>query len=130
MEKEAALIRKAESVVVRKLFSSSSELKASVYTSLVRYLEENEYIRTSPFDTTLNKMASLDDMDVQKIRNFVALARAKRNFPLSEDAPAETILTHLNLTQDKKITNAAILLFGNNPQDFFLSSYINGSLKI
>ena len=124
VEKEAALIRKAESVVVRKSFSSSSELKASVYTSLVRYLEENEYIRTSPFDTTLNKMASLDDIDVQKIRNFVALAGAKRNFPLSADAPTETILTHLNLTQDKKVTNAAILLFGKNPQDFFLSSYI------
>lgn len=123
-KKEAALIRKAESAVVRKSFSSLSELKASVYTSLVRYLEEKEYIRTSPFDATLNKEAIADAIDVQKIRNFVVHARAKRNFPFSEDAPAETILTHLNLTQDKKFTNAAILLFGDNPQDFFLSSHV------
>jgi hypothetical protein len=122
--KEAALIRKAEGVVVRKSFTSMNDLKASVYTSLVRYLEEKEFIRTSPFDATLNKVATLDDIDSQKIRDFVALARSKRNFPLPVDAPVKTILTHLNLMQGKQLTNAAILLFGKSPQNFFLSSHV------
>ena len=122
--KELALIRKAEQLVVRKGFSSVTELKAGVYASLVRYLEEKEYIRTAPFDATLNRDATTDDLDLQKIKDFTALAGAKRNFPLSVDAPVETILTHLNLLKDRRITNAAILLFGKQPQRFFIASEV------
>ena len=122
--KEIDFIRKVEGLVVRKEFSSFSDLKVSVYTSLVRYLEENGYIRTSPFDATFNKKASMDDLNVQKIKDFVVVTRRKRGFPLSEDAPERNILTHLNLIQDDQLTNAAILLFGNQPQHFFLSSHV------
>ena len=122
--KELALIKKAEHLVVRKQFSSITELKAGVYVSLIRYLEEIEYIRTAPFDATLNKEATIDDLDIQKIKNFVILAKAKRNFPLSADSSAEVILTHLNLFKDNRITNAAILLFGKQPQRFFMASEV------
>ncbi|MDR0296326.1 MAG: DUF4062 domain-containing protein, partial [Prevotellaceae bacterium] len=122
--KELALIKKAEQLVVRKGFSSITELKAGVYASLVRYLEEMEYIRTAPFDATLNREATIDDLDAQKVKDFTALAGAKRNFPLSVDTSVETILTHLNLLKDSRITNAAILLFGKQPQRFFIASEV------
>ncbi|GHS85912.1 hypothetical protein FACS1894201_06190 [Bacteroidia bacterium] len=35
-------------------FSSLLELKSAIYASLVFYLEDNEYIRSTPFDATLN----------------------------------------------------------------------------
>ncbi len=34
------------------------ELKKNVYSTLVRYLEEKEYLRTQPFDKTLHKTAT------------------------------------------------------------------------
>lgn len=42
--KERILIQKAEQLVVRKRFSTPFELKTAVYVSLIRYLEEKEYI--------------------------------------------------------------------------------------
>jgi len=122
--KELALIKKAENAIVRKQFSEASELKASVYASLIRHLEEMEYIRTVPFDMAINKEATIDDLSIVKIRDFVALARLKRGFPLAAEKTPETILTHLNLLKGDKITNAAILLFGKEPQRFLMASEV------
>ena len=122
--KALALIKKAENAIVRKQFSSAHELKASVYASLIRHLEEMEYIRTVPFDMAINKEATMDDLSVSKIRDFVALARLKRGFPLTAEKTPETILTHLNLLKGDKVTNAAILLFGKEPQRFFMASEV------
>ena len=122
--KERILIEKAQHLVVRKQFASTLELKTAVYVSLIRYLEEKEYIRTTPFDATLHPRATLEDLDNQKIKVFVSIARAKRGFPFSADSPSETILTHLNLIAQQRITNAAILLFAHKPQHFFISSEI------
>ena len=51
--KEDLLIAKAENVIVRKGFSTVEELRTAIYASLVYYLFEIEYIRTTPFDATL-----------------------------------------------------------------------------
>jgi len=109
---------------VRKKFSNDLELKTAIYNSLVRFLEENEYIRTLPFDVTFNRYATFDDLDEEKIRNFVYIAHRKRAFPFTSDADTKTILTHLNLIENDRITNAAILLFGKKPQKFFISSEV------
>lgn len=122
--KERNLIQKAQQLVVRKRFASSVELKTAVYVSLVRYLEENECIRTTPFDATLHTRAVMADLDSEKIAAFVGVSRAKRGFPFSAEAASETILTHLNLMVEQRLTNAAILLFGKNPQHYFISSEI------
>ena len=118
--KEKALIAKAEQDVVRKSFSNYEELRSAVYASLVRYLEEKEYLRLLPFDTTLNRHATMDDIAPEKVRFFVNLAKAKRNFPIPytpENIPQ--ILTHLNLTSESgELTNAALLLFAKDPQRF------------
>jgi len=96
-KKEIALIKKAEKLVVRKQFFSVSDLKSAVYASLIRYLEENEYIRTVPFDAELNKNAGMDDLDIDKIKSFLTLARHKRKISLSAEKTPEEILTHMNL---------------------------------
>lgn len=122
--KELAFINKVQNVLVRRSFSSLSELKSHVYSSLVKYLMEKEIIRTAPFDASLNRKASLDDIDNEKIKRFVKLARAKRGFPLQETAEPKIVLTHLNLIENESIKNAAILLFGKHPQRFFINSEI------
>ncbi len=122
--KEIEFIKKAEQCVVRKSFGDYEELRSAVYASLVRYLEENEYLRLLPFDATLHPTATLADIDADKVDIFVERARKKRAFPLSMDAGVERVLKSLNLMDNGKITNAALLLFGKEPQKFFPTSEV------
>ncbi len=123
--KETALIQKAEQDVVRKTFVDLEDLRTSVYASLIRYLEEKEYIRWKPFDASYDNGATIEDLDEDKMRNFIQMARSKRSFPLSSDTPPTALLAHLNLMDDNgRIANAAILLFGKKPQKYFIPSEV------
>lgn len=96
-----------------------------VYSALVRYLKEHGFIRREPFDIAHDTTASLEDLDSDKIKNFIHLAKAKRSFPLPVDTAPQKLLSKLNLTDDEgRLSNAAVLLFGKNPQKFFISSEI------
>ena len=122
--KMRALIRGVADNLVRRRFNSPEELIASVYASLVRILEERELIRVGPFDASFCRNASLDDLDETKITRFLGLARRGRHFPLSADTPAHEVLAHLNLLDKGRPTNAAILLFGKQPQRFLITSEV------
>ena len=100
-------------------------MRTSVYASLVRYLEEKEYIRWQPFDAAFDTNATLDDLDEDKIHDFIDLARKRRGFPLAVDSSPKKLLTHLSLMDDKgRISNSAVLLFGKRPQRFFITSEV------
>lgn len=124
LPKQQQFVNKVQDVLVRKKFSSIDELKAAVYAALIRYLEEKEIIRSAPFDATLNMHASIDDLEDSKIKDFVRLARFKRGFPLQETDSIVKVLSHLNLMDNHRITNAALLLFGKTPQRYFINSEV------
>jgi predicted HTH transcriptional regulator len=139
--KEVKLIEKAEKSVIRKMFENILDLRVSVYNSLIRYLEENEIIRTLPFDATLNTYATWKDLDKEKIKNFLYIAHEKRAFRFTQNANPKMVLTHLNLIKGDRITNAAILLFGkirnvfslhpkSDAQCFPIMTFLNLSLPI
>ena len=119
-----ALIKKAEHEVIRKKFASEVELKAGIYASLIRYLEDKELIRTSPFDASACPAATFEDIDTEKISRFLNIAKAKRAFPLSLESSVSDTLTHLNLLNSNRLTFAALLLFGKQPQRFIISSEV------
>jgi predicted HTH transcriptional regulator len=124
-DKETAFIAKVEKSVVRKTFSSYEDLRNAVYASLIRYLEEKEYLRLMPFDATFHHTATLKDIDDDKVSLFVSMAQKKRGFPLAAGANTQTVLTHLDLlSEDGRITNSALLLFGKHPQRFFVTSEV------
>ena len=123
--KETALIHKVEQEIVRKTFVDMEGLRTSVYASLIRYLEEKEYIRWRPFDASNDNGATLADLDEEKMKNFIYMARSKRNFPLPLDTAPEKLLTHLDLIDEQgRLANAAILLFGKKPQKYFITSEV------
>ena len=123
--KETALIYKVEQEIVRKTFVDMEGLRTSVYASLIRYLEEKEYIRWRPFDASNDNGATLSDLDEEKMKNFIYMARSKRNFPLPLDTAPEKLLTHLDLIDEQgRLANAAILLFGKKPQKYFITSEV------
>ena len=117
-----ALIRKAQAGLIRKRFNTSEELVTALYAALVEYLDSKDLIRSEPFDAAPCSNASLDDLDAEQMTRFIRIARGARAFPLTEDASMEELLGHLNLLNDGRPTNAAVLLFGKSPQQFLISS--------
>ena len=122
--KMQALIAEAGAQLIRRRFRSSAELLPSVYASLVDFLAAKELLRFSPFDAAPCPDATMEDLSTEKIRLFVGIARRSRGFPLSEDTPPAQVLEHLNLLKKGLPTNAAILLFGTEPQRFLISSEV------
>lgn len=119
-----ALIAEAGAQLIRRRFRSSAELLPSVYASLVDFLAAKELLRFGPFDAAPCPGATMDDLSTEKIRLFVGIARRARGFPLSEDTDPVQVLKHLNLLRKGLPTNAAILLFGSEPQRFLISSEV------
>jgi len=122
--KMRALIDNAASNLIRRRFNSAEELVAAVYASLVRFLEELELLRFGPFDATFCRNATIDDLDEERISRFLGLARRGRSFPLPENTKPHDVLVHLNLLDKDRPTNAAILLFGKQPQRFLITSEV------
>ena len=74
---------------------------------------------------SITNNCSLEDIDSDSVFSFVKLA-VKKDRIISEaiDYTLEEVLTHLDLINNNKLTNAAILLFGKNPQKLFKSATV------
>lgn len=125
--KMRSLIMKAQAGLIRKRFNTPVELLAGVYAALVEYLEHKDLIRSGPVDAAPNAKATLDDVDAERMAWFVRTASNARGFPLATDAAPAERLEHLNLLDDQRLTNAALLLFGSAPQRFLISSEIKSA---
>ena len=122
-----ALIRQAEASLVRRRFVTTAELIAGLYAALVQWLEDQQLIRSGPFDASPCPQASLADLDAERMAWFVDRARQVRGFPLPPNASPTELLTHLNLLENGQPVNAAVLLFGRQPQRFLLSSEVKAA---
>jgi predicted HTH transcriptional regulator len=122
--KMLALLRLAGDQLIRRRFNTQPELFAAVYASLINHLISTAKIVTGPFDATACRNATVEDISSEKIKWFLSRARSVRKYALADTTPAVDVLKHLNLLDNDKPSNAAILLFGNNPQRFMISSEI------
>ncbi|MEW6327688.1 MAG: DUF4062 domain-containing protein [Thermodesulfobacteriota bacterium] len=119
-----ALIAKAGRQLIRKRFDSISELTEVLYSSLVDYLEVCGIIQARHVEDRPCPDANLRDVDVHAVEDFVRLARLERQFPLPIKTPAADVLAHLHLLCGDHPSNAAILLFGRDPQRFLPASEV------
>ncbi len=67
--------------------------------------------------------ATLEDIDEESARRFLRNARSERGLDIDPNSPVGEVLTQLGLIKEG-VTNAAVLLFGKNPERFFLQSEI------
>ncbi|MCD5416138.1 hypothetical protein LR032_03420 [Candidatus Bipolaricaulota bacterium] len=81
----------------------------------------------SSLETTLAQGATLDDIDTRRLEWFMARAKDHRGFSLSSTAGIGGVLDYLNLKERQHLTNAALLLFGCNPQHFTPSAVVKCS---
>ncbi len=68
--KEKAFVQKVEQDVVRKTFNDYEELRAAINKSLILYLDENEFLRTVPFDKAKDNEATIKDIDDDKVKKI------------------------------------------------------------
>jgi ATP-dependent DNA helicase RecG len=93
---------------------SSSELR-----KLAKESGERVY-----WDEQICEDASLDDISEEKIRQFLRKAKYERRLEIDPDILVKEALERLNLIEEKKLTNAALLLFGKSPQRYFLQTEV------
>jgi len=75
------------------------------------------------FDIQICKGVTLKDIDEEKVRWFLNKAKVERNLDIDPSVFSEEALRKLDLIANDKFTNAAILMFGKNPQRSF--DYVN-----
>jgi predicted HTH transcriptional regulator len=108
----------------RKRFNNNEELTRFIYASLLEFLKEKGIVGRGAFDERICAGAKISDIDQEKVKWFLRIAREERKFPISPSSSVTDTLIHLNLVRDGKLTNAAILLFGKNPHKFFLQAEV------
>ncbi|MFD2531096.1 ATP-binding protein [Gracilimonas halophila] len=83
------------------------------------------FLEDEAWDTRNDERFSLKEINLDTIQHFVELA--KNSGRISTEINAENIeqvLDQLGLRIDGKLTNAAIILFGKNPQKYFPNAVI------
>jgi len=68
------------------------------------------------------KEAGLEDIDEDRVKQFLERAGFERRLDISPTISVEESLERLELIKNNKLTNAAVLLFGKNPQRFFMQT--------
>jgi len=96
---------------------TNQRISASEIRKLVREGEK----RLS-WDEQICEKASMEDIDGDKVRWFLKKAKYERRLGLDPDIPIKEALEKLELLKEGELTNSAILLFGKNPQRFFIQS--------
>jgi len=82
-------------------------------------------LKGTNWDGLINKEASFDDIDGETIRLFIRKARSTGRLTIfEENTDIKTIFEHLKLSVRGKLTNAAIILFGKDPQKYFINAVL------
>ena len=92
-----------------------------ISSSEIRKLAKESGVKVY-WDERVCEEAKLEDIDEEKIRWFLRRARYERRLELDPETPFREALEKLELLKEGKLTNAAILLFGKNPQRCFIQS--------
>ncbi len=94
-----------------------------ISSSEIRKLAKEEKKKLN-WDEQICERASLQDIDEENVRWFLRRAKAERNLDIDPETPVDEALERLKLLKEGGLTNAAMLLFGKNPQKFFLQARI------
>lgn len=80
--------------------------------------------RKEKWDENICKNAMLKDIDESKVKVFLRKAKFERRLDIDPTISVKDALKRLELIRNNKLTNASVLLFGKNPQRFFLQSEV------
>jgi len=82
------------------------------------------------FDEMICRGAALNDIDPVKVRRFLEKAKEEGRLSIPEKVSIQEALEYLKVLDNRRLNNAAILLFGKDPQKFFVQAKIRaGRIK-
>lgn len=76
------------------------------------------------WDQTPMGGARLSEIDPAAVRRFLQVARTERQWNVRADTPVKQVLRQLGLLANQRLTVAAVLLFGRNPQQFMTQAVV------
>jgi len=76
------------------------------------------------WDEQICEEATLEDINEEEVRWFLKEARRERNLNIPIDTSVNEVLMRLNASINGRPTNASILLFAKEPQNFFLQAEV------
>ncbi|MEO0094994.1 MAG: ATP-binding protein [candidate division WOR-3 bacterium] len=80
------------------------------------------FLRTKSWDTMIIEDVRFEDIDKESVKKFIRIARENGRLTIfDENSNIKNIFEHLKLSNKGKLTNAAIILFGKNPQRYFIN---------
>ncbi len=83
------------------------------------------FLKKENWDSLINEEATFDEIDEETVKMFIRMANAKGRLTVfDENTDAKTLFEHLKLLNKGRLTNAAIILFGKNPQKYFLNAVL------
>ncbi len=115
-------IKKPDSGYVYKPFKSIPELKEHIFNSLVIFLEERGAIRKPLFDSMICRDATYKDINEKLVKDFLENRAIKRKVDVPKISIRDFLIKTIKVVKVEdgslKPTNAAVLSFCDNPQDF------------
>ncbi len=96
-------------------------------TAMFECSENSVSTEFGTFDAAPCRNATVSDLDHLKVTKFIRTVRDARKVPLPDNASVLESLEYLRLLVHGIPTNAAVLLFGKDPQRFLVSSGIRCS---
>jgi ATP-dependent DNA helicase RecG len=103
----------------KRVGDTTQRISSSEIRKLVRESKGKIY-----WDEQICEETSLKDIDEEKVRWFLKKAKSERNLNIDPTISVKEALTRLKLIKVGKLTRAAILLFGKEPQRFFTQAEI------
>ncbi len=118
-KKTEALVRKVGSAATWAKYEGFPELRDAVFSSFVDFLDKRHLLVVSDFDVMACPQARMEDISSERVSWYLEMLHrhGKKSLPL--DASPQKLLRHLGMLKGKYLTNAGVLLFGTNPQDFY-----------
>ena len=103
----------------KRVGSTNREMKSD---ELSRFFRKQIY-----WDSLINEKAHIDDIDTESVKKFVKMGiKSGRLIETVVNDSVEDIFVRLKMIEKGKLTNAAVILFGKDPQKY----YINAILRI
>ena len=89
-------------------------------------MKDKEFLlKGTNWDGLINKDTNFDEIDGETIRLFIRKARSTGRLTIfEENTDIKTIFEHLKLSVRGKLNNASIILFGKDPQKYFINAIL------
>ena len=83
------------------------------------------FLKRANWDSLINEEATFNEIDVETVKMFIRMANAKGRLTVfDENTDTKALFEHLKLSNKGRLTNAAIILFGKEPQKYFLNAVL------